>query len=164
LEVTRHMPLEDRKLRENSECDGKSKLFCRSLLFRNILSNGRDATERVDTPCHQHSLCVPMRTQRPNSQKLELSNAQKTPPTLQEYYRLNDTNDSKFHLHKQIENKKKCESGGLGVRVVFQDQGKWFSASAEDVDIPRYSTRAIGDGVSGITTGTTSPSLLSFAG
>jgi hypothetical protein len=73
-------------------------------------------------------------------------------------------NKGKIHLHKQIENKKKCESGGSRVRVVFQDKPEWFSAGAEDVDIPRNSTRAIGDGVSGITTGTTAPALLSFPG
>jgi hypothetical protein len=50
------------------------------------------------------------------------------------------------------------------MRFVFQDKHGLFSGSAKDVYILRNSTRAIGDGVSGITTGTTAPPLLSFAG
>jgi hypothetical protein len=69
LAVTRHMPTGDSKFRESSDCDGKSKPSCWRLLFRSIIGNGRDATERVDTPCHEHSLCVRMQTQRPSSQK-----------------------------------------------------------------------------------------------
>jgi hypothetical protein len=69
LAVTRHMPTGDRKFRESSDCDGKSKPSRRRLLFRSIISNGSDATERVDTPCHEHSLCVRMRKRRPSSQK-----------------------------------------------------------------------------------------------
>jgi hypothetical protein len=68
LAVNRHIPPGVREFRESSDCDGKSKPSSRSRLFRSIQSNGR-ATEQVDMPCHEHSLCIRMRTQQPNSQK-----------------------------------------------------------------------------------------------
>jgi hypothetical protein len=69
LAVTRHMPTGDRNFRESSDCDGKSMPSRWRLLFRSLISNGRDAAERADTPCHEHSLCVQMLTRRPSSQK-----------------------------------------------------------------------------------------------
>jgi hypothetical protein len=55
--------------------------------------------------------------------------------------------------------------GSLGMRVVFQDLAQMVcNGGAKDVYIPHGSTCAVGAGVSGITTETTAPPLLTFVG
>jgi hypothetical protein len=85
LAVTRHMLARDRQFRESKDYDGKPKPSRRRLMSRSIssnsgpvISNEHAATEQIDDtqmdnkpdmPCHEHSLCVRMRTQPPRSQR-----------------------------------------------------------------------------------------------
>jgi hypothetical protein len=84
LAVTRHMLTKDRQFRESKDYDGKDKPSCWRLMLRSIsnsgpaVSNEHTATEQIDNtqmdseedmPCHEHSFCVRMWTQRPRSQR-----------------------------------------------------------------------------------------------
>jgi hypothetical protein len=86
LAVTRHMLTSDRKFSESKDCDGKDKPSRQRLMLRSIsdsgpvISNKHTAREQIDniqmdnkldTPCHEHSLCVLMRTQRPRVKELK---------------------------------------------------------------------------------------------